>query len=176
MAPIVTQRNRAARMPGAGLKFRHGGPKAVRMMGNVALVLFTVLLLQLCLAAAWGVGIRVLGMPRRPARCWMFSALACAMALALVLLRPQLPPALGLSLSNWLMVASAVFLVLGMRLFLHLPPHDHETRALLLLYLLCSGLAWPRIDQASGIGLQAVYVVVLLGAAWANFATKDIKS
>lgn len=27
-----------------------------------------------------------------------------------------------------------------------------------------------------GIGLQAVYVVVLLGAAWANFATKDITS
>lgn len=27
-----------------------------------------------------------------------------------------------------------------------------------------------------GVGLQALYVVVLLGAAWANFATKDITS
>jgi len=27
-----------------------------------------------------------------------------------------------------------------------------------------------------GIGLQAVYVVVLLGAAWANFTTKDVTS
>jgi ABC-2 type transport system permease protein len=27
-----------------------------------------------------------------------------------------------------------------------------------------------------GIGLQAVYVAILLGAAWANFVTKDIKS
>ena len=31
-------------------------------------------------------------------------------------------------------------------------------------------------DILRGIGLQAVYVVVLLGAAWANFTTKDIKS
>ncbi len=27
-----------------------------------------------------------------------------------------------------------------------------------------------------GVGLQAIYVVVLLGAAWANFATKDVTS
>jgi ABC-2 type transport system permease protein len=31
-------------------------------------------------------------------------------------------------------------------------------------------------DVVRGIGLQAVYVVVLLGAAWANFTTKDITS
>jgi ABC-2 type transport system permease protein len=31
-------------------------------------------------------------------------------------------------------------------------------------------------DIVRGIGLQAVYVVVLLGAAWANFATKDVTS
>lgn len=31
-------------------------------------------------------------------------------------------------------------------------------------------------DIVRGIGLQAVYVVVLLGAAWANFTTKDITS
>ncbi|MCW2581947.1 MAG: putative transporter rane protein [Klenkia sp.] len=31
-------------------------------------------------------------------------------------------------------------------------------------------------DVARGIGLQAVYVVVLLGAAWANFTTKDVTS
>jgi ABC-2 type transport system permease protein len=31
-------------------------------------------------------------------------------------------------------------------------------------------------DILRGVGLQAVYVVVLLGAAWANFTTKDIKS
>jgi ABC-2 type transport system permease protein len=31
-------------------------------------------------------------------------------------------------------------------------------------------------DIVRGLGLQAVYVVVLLGAAWANFATKDVAS
>ncbi len=31
-------------------------------------------------------------------------------------------------------------------------------------------------DIVRGVGLQAVYVAVLLGAAWANFTTKDIKS
>jgi ABC-2 type transport system permease protein len=31
---------------------------------------------------------------------------------------------------------------------------------------------WRNIDR--GFGIQAVYVVVFLGAAWANFATKDI--
>jgi ABC-2 type transport system permease protein len=31
-------------------------------------------------------------------------------------------------------------------------------------------------DVARGIGLQGVYVGVLLGGAWANFATKDIKT
>jgi ABC-2 type transport system permease protein len=31
-------------------------------------------------------------------------------------------------------------------------------------------------DVVRGIGLQAVYVVVLLGAAWANFTTKDVTS
>jgi ABC-2 type transport system permease protein len=31
-------------------------------------------------------------------------------------------------------------------------------------------------DILRGVGLQAVYVTVLLGAAWANFTTKDIKS
>jgi len=31
-------------------------------------------------------------------------------------------------------------------------------------------------DIVRGLGLQAVYVAVLLGAAWANFATKDVSS
>jgi ABC-2 type transport system permease protein len=31
-------------------------------------------------------------------------------------------------------------------------------------------------DIVRGLGLQAVYVAVLLGAAWANFATKDVTS
>ncbi|MGI8533211.1 MAG: ABC transporter permease, partial [Geodermatophilaceae bacterium] len=31
-------------------------------------------------------------------------------------------------------------------------------------------------DVLRGVGLQAVYVLVLLGAAWANFTTKDITS
>jgi ABC-2 type transport system permease protein len=31
-------------------------------------------------------------------------------------------------------------------------------------------------DITRGVGLQALYVAVLLGAAWANFTTKDIKS
>ncbi len=31
-------------------------------------------------------------------------------------------------------------------------------------------------DVARGFGLQAVYIVVFLGLAWANFSTKDITS
>jgi ABC-2 type transport system permease protein len=31
-------------------------------------------------------------------------------------------------------------------------------------------------DVVRGVALQGVYMVVLLGAAWANFATKDVKS
>jgi ABC-2 type transport system permease protein len=35
-------------------------------------------------------------------------------------------------------------------------------------------ILWSNIER--GVALQAVYVVVLLGAAWANFTTKDITS
>jgi len=35
-------------------------------------------------------------------------------------------------------------------------------------------ILWSNLER--GVGLQALYVVVLLGAAWANFATKDITS
>jgi ABC-2 type transport system permease protein len=35
-------------------------------------------------------------------------------------------------------------------------------------------ILWRDIDR--GLAIQAVYVAVFLGAAWANFATKDIKS
>jgi len=33
---------------------------------------------------------------------------------------------------------------------------------------------WRDIER--GLGIQAVYVAVLLGAAWANFNTRDVKS
>jgi ABC-2 type transport system permease protein len=35
-------------------------------------------------------------------------------------------------------------------------------------------ILWRDVDR--GIALQGVYVVVLLGAAWANFSSKDITS
>jgi ABC-2 type transport system permease protein len=35
-------------------------------------------------------------------------------------------------------------------------------------------ILWRDIER--GLAIQAVYVVVFLGAAWANFATKDVKS
>ena len=35
-------------------------------------------------------------------------------------------------------------------------------------------ILWSQIER--GVALQAVYVVVLLTAAWANFATRDITS
>jgi len=35
-------------------------------------------------------------------------------------------------------------------------------------------ILWREVLR--GVGLQAVYVVVLLGAAWAHFTTKDVKS
>ena len=35
-------------------------------------------------------------------------------------------------------------------------------------------ILWRNVVR--GVGLQAVYVAVFLGAAWANFATKDVTS
>jgi ABC-2 type transport system permease protein len=35
-------------------------------------------------------------------------------------------------------------------------------------------ILWRDIER--GIGIQLVYLVVLLGAAWANFMTKDVTS
>jgi ABC-2 type transport system permease protein len=35
-------------------------------------------------------------------------------------------------------------------------------------------ILWRNIDR--GLAVQAVYVVVFLGAAWAHFATKDVTS
>jgi ABC-2 type transport system permease protein len=35
-------------------------------------------------------------------------------------------------------------------------------------------ILWRNVER--GVALQAVYVLVLLGAAWANFTTKDIRS
>lgn len=35
-------------------------------------------------------------------------------------------------------------------------------------------ILWRNVER--GVALQAVYVAVLLGAAWANFTTKDVKS
>ena len=35
-------------------------------------------------------------------------------------------------------------------------------------------IPWRDIDR--GLAIQAVYVAVFLAAAWANFATKDVKS
>jgi ABC-2 type transport system permease protein len=35
-------------------------------------------------------------------------------------------------------------------------------------------ILWRNVER--GVALQAVYVVVLVGAAWANFTTKDVKS
>jgi len=35
-------------------------------------------------------------------------------------------------------------------------------------------ILWRNVER--GVALQTIYVVVLLGAAWANFTTKDVKS
>ena len=35
-------------------------------------------------------------------------------------------------------------------------------------------IRWREILR--GVGLQAIYLVVLLGAGWANFTSKDVKS
>jgi ABC-2 type transport system permease protein len=35
-------------------------------------------------------------------------------------------------------------------------------------------ILWRNVER--GLGIQLVYVVVFLGAAWANLATRDVKS
>ena len=42
--------------------------------------------------------------------------------------------------------------------------------------VLVTDYAWESLDIERGILVQGAYIVVLLGAAWANFATRDITS
>ena len=35
-------------------------------------------------------------------------------------------------------------------------------------------ILWRNVER--GVGIQVVYVVIFLGAAWANFSSKDITS
>ncbi len=132
------------------------------MMGNVALVLLTVLLLQLGVAFAWGVGIWAMDLPRRPVWHWLASGLLCAAAMALVLMRDMLPPVLGISLSNLAMVATALALGRGMRVFLGLPLGDRESAAVLLLFAAFSGLAMLQIHDPAGVRLQAATTTLAL--------------
>ena len=131
------------------------------MLGNVALVLLTVLLLQLLLGAVWVGGHWALDLPARAARHWGGSAVLGALALAGVLLRDEGTSVLPIIASNLLMVASALALVRGMRLFLGLAPRDREAAALGLLALTGSvGVA--LLPVATGGRLQALSTSALL--------------
>lgn len=131
-------------------------------MGNVALVVLTVLLLQLGVACAWGVGIWAMDLPRRPAWHWLGSGLMCAAAMALVLARGVLPVELSIPLSNLTMLATALTLGRGMRIFLGLPEGDRESLAVLGVFLAFSAVALLQIHDTAGVRLQAVTTTLAL--------------
>ncbi|MDT7835817.1 GGDEF domain-containing protein [Aquabacterium sp. OR-4] len=124
-------------------------------MGNVALLLLTVLLLQLGVACAWGMGIWAMQLPRRPAWHWLVSGLLCAATMALVLLRDAMPGPWGIPISNLAMLGTALALARGMRLFLGLPLADREALVVVALLCLCALLAMPHQQQPAGVRLQA---------------------
>ena len=132
-----------------------------KMLGNVALVMLTVLLLQLLLATAWLLGSWVLDLPKASARHWCASALLVALALAMVLLRGDALSALNVALSNVVMVAAVLALLRGMQLFLLRRPHDAEALAVLLLAIASSAVVLALPEPWNG-RLQASSTSALL--------------
>ena len=115
-------------------------------MGNVALTLLTLLLLQLLAAAGWALAGWKLDLSRRAAAHWSISAVLGAVTLGLVLARGTGPDWLTIELSSVVGVASLLTLRRGLLQFLHLPTEDIE--AVLLLGMLASALALASLLPA----------------------------
>ncbi len=133
------------------------------ILSNVALVMFTVLLMQLVAAGSWTIGHWALGLPRTPALHWFGGALLGAASMALVLLRSELPLWLDLPLSNFLLVASTAAMARGMRCFLGQPLRDGETRLVLLLQAAVCLASAPLVERG---GIEATGAVTSAAVGW----------
>ncbi|EHR70278.1 diguanylate cyclase (GGDEF) domain-containing protein [Burkholderiales bacterium JOSHI_001] len=134
------------------------------MFSNVALVLFTVFLMQVVVSCAWALGQWALELPRRPALHWAAASALGAAGMALTLLRGTLPLWFAIPLGNVFTLASALAFARGLRVFLGLPLNDRENLALL------AGVSVTAV--AAGFTLQGPGVVLLAmatsaGVLWA---------
>jgi diguanylate cyclase (GGDEF)-like protein len=128
---------------------------------NTSQVIIAVIVLQQGLLAGVWLLLAGLGMARRASLHWGIATLLLAAGMALVLLRPQLPQAVGDALPNLLNIAGFVLVLRGMRLFARQPPRDGE----LLLMLLLPGLG-VVVATLGGWGRNWVVVAAAGGMAW----------
>lgn len=135
------------------------------MLGNVSLVVLTLLLLQLLVAAAWLLGSRKLVLPARAARHWSGFALVGSLALALFLARGAAPDELVFGLAATTAVASLLLMRRGALVSLRLPLHDAEAGAVLIFIGFSAiGSAFLPAPQAAAllIGLTCLALVWVL--------------
>lgn len=152
------------------LKAGRGGVDSLRMVGQVPLVMFIVLLMQLVAALAWLLGHWALALPRGPALHWLMAALLGAGATGSMLLRGSVPLALAMPLGNLLSVAAALAMTRGMRLFLDLPTRDREAGAMLAAMTVTGLVAGLEVDSL-GVPVLAFVTslcvfIVFAQAAW----------
>jgi diguanylate cyclase (GGDEF)-like protein len=116
------------------------------MFGNVSLVIFTAMLMQLVAAGAWSLSHWALSLPQRPTRYWATAALLGAASMALTLLRGPLPLPLAVPLGNVLTLASTLAYTHGMRVFLGVALRPREPLILLGLETALALVAAPVLD------------------------------
>ena len=132
------------------------------MLGNVALIVLMLLLVQLLVAAAWFSAVPTLRLSRVAARHWAVSALAGAVAAGLMLARGSAPDWLAVGLANSASVLAALAMRRGALVFLRLPVWDGEAVVALALVLLGS-LACAWLPLPLGAVLQVALSCGALG-------------
>lgn len=133
------------------------------MLGNVALTLLTVLLLQLMLAVAWRVSSRLLGLSRRASRHWIISTLLCALSVALVLARGWVPDVLGVVLSSVLAVTAVLAIRRGALAFLKQSAYDGEA---ILVLVAVGGAGLGCLAWSSPMAAATQVLINSTGMAW----------
>lgn len=118
------------------------------MLGNVALTLSTITLLELMLAVGWALAAWRLDVPRRAAAHWAaFSLLGALSLVLLVALQSRSPSPAVIGLASFGTVASLLVMRRGLLLFLRLPPSDAEALAVAVPQALVAamGAGWPEV-------------------------------
>ncbi|NRF68071.1 GGDEF domain-containing protein [Aquincola sp. S2] len=143
------------------------------MLGNVALTMLTLLLLQGGLAAGWLIAARALDLSRRSARHWSASALIGAAALALLLMRGWAPDWAAVVLGNTLSVVALLGIRRGLLHFLRQPLRDKECAAVVGLTLAaqlgCALLPEPFAGPARVMAVCVAMAWVLMRCALQSY-------